>query len=96
MLSESGSDRVWRRCIRCFPRLRDRRRTRRLFLELHGAFISAGVSGVRLLSFAPMPTMFLQVPADALTRHGAADESRQPAAVQAVQQPRLVCACTIV
>ena len=45
---------------------------------------------------APLPTMFLQVPEDARARYGTADESRQPAAVQAVQQPRRICACTLV
>ena len=45
---------------------------------------------------APLPTMFLQVPEDARARYGTTDESRQPAAVQAVQQPRRICACTLV
>ena len=44
---------------------------------------------------APL-TVLLQVPEDARSRYGAADQSCQPAAVQAFQQPRVIRACTIV
>jgi hypothetical protein len=45
---------------------------------------------------APSLTTVVQVSEDARARHGAADEPRQPAAFQAVQQPSFICACAIV
>lgn len=55
-----------------------------------------GYAVVSCCCCAPPLTLLLQVSEDARSRYGAADQSCQPAAVQAFQQPRVICACTIV
>ena len=55
-----------------------------------------GYAIIRLRCCALLPTTSLQVSEDARTRYGAADQSCQPAAAEAFQQPRFIRSCTIV
>ena len=58
------------------------------------------VEGYPMRCFAaagvPLLMILLQVSGDACSRYGAADEPRQPAAVQVVQQPRFIYPCAVV
>ena len=98
LLAESGSDRSTRTRLPRLPRLRDWRGGLRLFSQLLGPFFGGGVCHAMFCccGCAPLLMILLQVSGDACSRYGAADEPRQPAAVQVVQQPRFIYPCAVV